>query len=163
MSSCGRHFTCRDKWRADIFKEPTSPPENLPFLYPMSSGCGQLGQKYAEYTCEDECPQDLSMEITATTNAGWIGAPPPLFCGPRSKYDGLGYWNPQQFCKGPGNSCEGQPFFYPGQNAGVHIPVSEDPKFPSFYYSNPLEDADGNKPNPRTPENFPSTDVEGCW
>jgi hypothetical protein len=37
-----------DLWRANIFKEPTSPPENLPALYPMSSGCGQLGQKYAD-------------------------------------------------------------------------------------------------------------------
>jgi hypothetical protein len=74
-----------DLWRADIFKEPTSPPENLAALYPMSSGCGQLGQKYAEYRCEDECPQDLTMEMTATTNAGWIGAPPPLFCGPKTK------------------------------------------------------------------------------
>jgi hypothetical protein len=87
-------------WRANVFKEPTSPPGNLAALYPMSSGCGQLGQKYAEYRCYDDCPQNLNMEITATTNAAWIGAPPPLFCGPKSKYDGLGYWNPQQFCKG---------------------------------------------------------------
>jgi hypothetical protein len=113
-----------DKWRADIFKEPSSPPENLAALYPMSSGCGQLGQKYAEHRCDDECPQDLTMEITATTNAAWIGAPPPLFCGPRSTYDGLGYWNPQQFCSGPSQTCVGEPFYYEGQTAGVHVPVS---------------------------------------
>jgi hypothetical protein len=151
-----------DLWRADIFKEPTSPPENLAALYPMSSGCGQLGQKYAEYTCEDECPQDLSTELTATTSAAWIGAPPPLVCGPRSKYDGLGYWNPQHFCRGPGNSCVDQPFYYPGQTAGVHIPVSEDPRFPEFFYTNPLPDSTGFTPAARPPEKFPATNVEGC-
>lgn len=151
-----------DKWRADIFKEPTSPPENLAALYPMSSGCGQLGQKYAEYRCDDECPQDLNLELTATTNAAWIGAPPPLFCGPKSKYDGLGYWNPQQFCGGVDQTCVGEPFYYDGQTAGVHIPVSEDDRFPEFFYTNPLPDADGNTPNARSPDAFPATNVEGC-
>jgi len=151
-----------DKWRADIFKEPTSPPENLAALYPMSSGCGQLGQKYAEYRCDDECPQDLNLELTATTNAAWIGAPPPLFCGPRSKYDGLGYWNPQQFCRGADGTCVGEPFYYEGQSAGVHIPVSEDDRFPEFFYTNPLPDADGNTPNARSSDAFPATNVEGC-
>jgi hypothetical protein len=151
-----------DKWRADIPKEEGSPDEYLPALYPMSSGCGQLGQKYADYTCDDECPLDLTMEQTATTNAGWIGAPPPLVCGPKSKYDGLGYWNPQQFCDGPENTCEGEPFYYPGQTAGIHVPVSEDPRFPEFFYTNPLEDASGNTSLPRSPDKFPSTNVEGC-
>ena len=151
-----------DKWRADIFKEPTSPAETLAALYPMSSGCGQLGQKYAEYTCEDECALDLEMEITATTNAQWIGAPPPLVCGPKSKYDGLGYWNPQQFCSGADQSCVGQPFYYEGQTAGVHVPIAEDDRFPEFFYTNPLPDADGIIPNPRSPEDFPPTNVEGC-
>ena len=151
-----------DKWRADVFKEPTSPPEFLSAIYPMSSGCGQLGQKYAEYRCEDECPEDPSMELTASTNAGWIGAPPPLVCGPKSKFDGLGYWNPMQFCQGPNNTCDGQPFYYPGQSAGVHVPVSDDGRFPDFFYSNPLPDADGNTPLPRSPESYPATNVEGC-
>ena len=44
-----------DKWRADIFKEPESPEEFLPALYPMSSGCGQLGQKYADCNCDGKC------------------------------------------------------------------------------------------------------------
>jgi hypothetical protein len=153
-----------DLWRANIFKEPTSPPENLPALYPMSSGCGQLGQKYAEYNCEDACPQDLSMEITATMNAAWIGAPPPLFCGPRSKskYSGLGYWNPQKFCSGKDRSCVNQPFYYEGQQAGVHVPVSEDKNFPAFYYTTPLPDSSGMTPKARLPKEFPSTNVEGC-
>ena len=151
-----------DKWRADIFKEPTSPVENLSSLYPMSSGCGQLGQKYADYSCEDECGLDLEMQITATTNAKWIGAPPPLFCGPKSMYDGLGYWNPQQLCNGSDQSCAGQPFFYEGQTAGVHVSIAEDSRFPEFFFTNPLPDADGSIPNPRSPENFPTTNVEGC-
>jgi hypothetical protein len=151
-----------DKWRADIFKEPTSPSEFLPAFYPMSSGCGQLGQKYAEYTCEDECPEDPGMDLTASTNGEWIGAPPPLFCGPKSKYDGLGYWNPMKFCQGTNSSCDGQPFYYPGQTAGVHVPVNEDDRFPDFFYSNPLPDADGNTPLPRSPESYPATNVEGC-
>jgi hypothetical protein len=151
-----------DKWRADIFKEPTSPEEFLPSLYPMSSGCGQLGQKYADYDCEDACPQNMEQELTATTKAQWNGAPPPLFCGPKAKYDGLGYWNPMKLCQGPNNSCDDQPFNYPGQLAGVHVPVSEDDRFPAFFYTNPLPDASGNTPNPRSPDAFPSTNVEGC-
>jgi hypothetical protein len=102
------------------------------------------------------------MTITGTTNARWIGAPPPLFCGPRSLYNGLGYWNPQQFCKGPSRSCVGQPFSYPGQTAGVHVPVSADDRFPNFFYSNPLPDRNGNVPNVRPSDQFPSTNVEGC-
>lgn len=80
-----------DLWFANVYKEPVSPPELVPAFYPMSSSCGQLGQSYEDYDCEDACPKDPSMEITASTNAKWIGAPPPLFCGPKSKYDGLGY------------------------------------------------------------------------
>ncbi|KAL7558655.1 hypothetical protein ACA910_010031 [Epithemia clementina (nom. ined.)] len=151
-----------DLWRADVYKEPTSPPELLAALYPMSSSCGQLGQRYADYSCPDECPQDLSMQITGTTNAAWIGAPPPLFCGPKSVYDGLGYWNPMQFCQGPGNTCVDQPFYYEGQTAGNHVPVSEDDRFPAFFYTNPLPDADGNTPPARSPDMFPPTNVEGC-
>ncbi len=150
-----------DLWRADIFKEPDSPKEFLPALYPMSSGCGQLGQKYADYDCDDACPRDDTLEITATTNAPWEGAPPPLFCGPKSKYDGLGYWNPMKHCPDKLN-CAGQPFFYPGQKAGVHVPVSEDDRFPAFFYTNPLPDANGNRPPKRSPDAFPSTNVQGC-
>ena len=61
----------------------------------MSSGCEQLGQNYAQYDCKDACPKDSNMEVTASTTTNWIGAPPPLFCGPKSKYgDEVGYWNP---------------------------------------------------------------------
>ena len=150
-----------DKWRADVFKEPTSSPEILAALYPMSSSCGQLGQSYEDYDCPDACPKDASMEITATTNAGWIGAPPPLFCGPKAKYDDLGYWNPMKLCTGPGNTCEGEPFNYPGQTAGYHFSTTEDPKYPNFYYANPLPKADGST-QPARFDNLPRTNVEGC-
>ena len=108
----------------------------------------------------DACPQDNSLEITATTNAPWEGAPPPLFCGPKGKYNGLGYWNPMKNC--PDKNCVAQPFYYEGQLAGVHVPISEDERFPAFFYTNPLSDANGNKPPPRSPEAFPNTNVEGC-
>lgn len=127
----------------------------------MSSSCGQLGQVYEEYDCPDACPKDPTMEITGTTHAGWIGAPPPLFCGPKSKYDGLGYWNPMKLCEGPENSCDGQPFYYEGQTAGYHFSVDADPKYPDFYYANPIANADGNIQPPRL-ENLPKTNVEGC-
>lgn len=80
-----------DLWFADVYKEPESPPEFVSAFYPMSSSCGQLGQVYEDYDCPDACPKDSGMEIIGSTNAQWIGAPPPLFCGPKSKYDGLGY------------------------------------------------------------------------
>ena len=150
-----------DKWRADVFKEPSSPPEYLSAFYPMSSSCGQLGQSYEDYDCPDACPKDPSMDITATTNAAWIGAPPPLFCGPKEKYDNLGYWNPMKFCEGPDKSCGDQPFYYPGQTAGYHFSTDADPKYPNEYYANPLPDADGNT-QPARFENLPRTNVEGC-
>jgi hypothetical protein len=151
-----------DKWRVDVYKEPVSPPEYLPTLYPMSSSCGQLGQRYADYTCDDMCPEDPLLEITATTNAKWIGAPPPLFCGPKTKYNNLGYWNPMKYCQGPDHSCQNQPFYYPGQKAGVHVSVLEDPRFPDYFYTHPLPDSDGRIALARSPSSYPSTNVECC-
>lgn len=127
----------------------------------MSSSCGQLGQSYEDYDCPDACPKDPEMEITGTTNADWIGAPPPLFCGPRAKYDGLGYWNPMKFCQGPDKSCVDQPFYYAGQTAGYYTSIAEDPKYPNEYYANPLPDASGAIQQPRF-ENLPRSNVEGC-
>ena len=108
------------------------------------------------------------MEITGSTNADWIGAPPPLFCGPKSKFDGLGYWNPLKFCQGGSagtegteSSCVGEPFYYEGQTAGVHIPGSEDSQYPEWYYANPIASSDGTMQPPRF-ENLPRTNVEGC-
>ena len=108
------------------------------------------------------------MEITGSTNADWIGAPPPLFCGPKSKFDGLGYWNPLKFCQGGSAgtegkeaSCKDQPFYYEDQTAGVHIPISEDSQYPEWYYANPIPGSDGAMQSPRF-DNLPRTEVEGC-
>eukprot|EP00985_Skeletonema_marinoi_P007176 scaffold3135_cov181-Skeletonema_marinoi.AAC.1 len=157
-----------DLWNADIYKEPGSPAEIQPAFYPMSSSCGQLGQSYEDYDCEDACPKNPSMEITGSTNADWIGAPPPLFCGPKSKFDGLGYWNPLKFCQGGSAgtegkeaSCKDQPFYYEDQTAGVHIPISEDSQYPEWYYANPIPGSDGAMQSPRF-DNLPRTEVEGC-
>ena len=56
--------------------------------YALSNAYGQLGQSYQDYKClaseaHMECPVKRDMEITATTNAKWYGAPGPLFCGPK--------------------------------------------------------------------------------
>lgn len=78
--------------------------------YPIANSCGQLGQSYQDY---DEspyrCQVDPDMTFTASTNAKWWGAPPPLVCGPKSKYPTTGYWNPYAACEdGNCNAYEGQ-------------------------------------------------------
>ena len=60
-------------------------------IYPLSNACGQLEQSYQDYVCPEgeehmQCEVDLNMEMKASTNANWYGAPGPLFCGPKSKY-----------------------------------------------------------------------------
>ncbi|MBU2886205.1 chitodextrinase [Gilvimarinus agarilyticus] len=80
-----------------------------PVDYPLSSSCGQLQQDYASYgvnpsTGEDHpysCPLAPKMEVTATTHAGWYGAPAPLFAAPDAVLEeagllvngAVGYWN----------------------------------------------------------------------
>jgi len=86
----------------------------------ISNSCGQLSQSYQDYTCSAEeahmqCDVDLSMEITASTNAQWWGAPPPLRCGPKIKYPTTGYWNPNLSC--PAGGCNS----YAGQVGGQEI------------------------------------------
>ena len=36
-----------------------------------------------------ECEVDTDMEIMGVTHAGWVGAPPPMYCGDRN----VGYWD----------------------------------------------------------------------
>ncbi|HQP26159.1 MAG TPA: hypothetical protein PLP16_13385 [Smithellaceae bacterium] len=57
--------------------------------YPASAACGQAGQDYQKYLCTAaqkhmECPINSQMVQMAKTNAQWGGAPPPLFCAPKS-------------------------------------------------------------------------------
>lgn len=92
--------------------------------YPVSNACGQLGQSYQDYDCPKgeehmACDIDLDMEIIATTNAKWYGAPPPLFCRPKKNEDDFtGKWNYGKFCNlgwaNPPQFCSD----YEGQKAG---------------------------------------------
>merc|ERR1711972_1043159 len=71
--------------------------------YSSTAACGQLHQSYQHYTCsaeEDEiaggqmaCDVDPDMEMRALTQAGWYGAPPKLFCAPRSKVPKAPRWD----------------------------------------------------------------------
>jgi len=92
--------------------------------YPVSNACGQLGQSYQDYNCPSHeshmaCPFDPTMKITATTHATWYGAPPPLFCTPRSEeMPWTGYWDHSYYCN---NSWKDPPEFcnvYAGQKSG---------------------------------------------
>ena len=65
--------------------------------YPASAACGQAGQDYGQYLCgaEDknkECPPDPNMVMFATTHAEWYGAPPAMFCAPKSMTGATGHW-----------------------------------------------------------------------
>jgi len=112
-------------------------------LYALSNSCGQLGQSYQDYKCSPgeehmECPVDPNMSIKATTNAGWWGAPAPLFCGPKSEYPHTGVWEMGYYCDNkwaiPPESCDD----YPGQKSG------------RYDNSSPVANRGGR------------TDVEGC-
>lgn len=83
-------------------------------LYTSASACGQLEQSYQDYKCgsnepvEDmACEVDPNMQIRAVTSATWYGAPPPLFCAPKSKVPVAYAWDTNGWCKttdpNPGN------------------------------------------------------------
>merc|ERR1711943_1548 len=66
--------------------------------YTASNACGQLGQSYQDYQCpagEEHmaCEVDPEMEMVASTNAKWYGAPGPMFCAPKSKVPKAPKWN----------------------------------------------------------------------
>lgn len=71
--------------------------------YSSTSACGQLHQSYQDYTCSAEedalaggrmaCEVDPNMEMRASTQAGWYGAPAKLFCAPRSKVPKAPRWD----------------------------------------------------------------------
>jgi predicted chitinase len=91
--------------------------------YPASNACGQLGQSYQDYACAaDEahmqCAVDPDLEITATTNAKWYGAPGPLKCGPRSRMPRPGHWDYSKQCDMPWASPPQGCTEYEGQKAG---------------------------------------------
>ena len=111
--------------------------------YPLSNSCGQLGQSYQDYKCPEseahmECPVNKDLEITATTNAKWYGAPAPLFCGPKEKFPFTGIWDYIKECNKPWANPPELCTVYPGQKAG------------GFDNSSPFPNSAGR------------TDVEGC-
>jgi len=71
--------------------------------YPAASACGQGKQSYQDYKCtaSDDaiadgkmaCDVDNSMELRAHTAASWYGAPPKMFCAPKSKIPKAPKWN----------------------------------------------------------------------
>jgi len=74
--------------------------------YPVSNSCGQLGQSYQDYQCSAAeahmaCEVDPDMQLVATTNAKWYGAPGPLSCGPRSVEPFTGFWDHTKECNKP--------------------------------------------------------------
>jgi len=82
--------------------------------YSATSACGQMSQSYQNYECSAEendlaggsmaCPVDNDMVIRAQTRAGWYGAPPQLFCAPRSKVPKAPRWDigSPSWCNGEG-------------------------------------------------------------
>jgi len=71
--------------------------------YTASYACGQGKQSYQDYKCSAEdnklaggkmaCDFDPNMELRAHTQAQWYGAPPKLFCAPKSKVPKAPLWN----------------------------------------------------------------------
>eukprot|EP01082_Thalassiosira_pseudonana_P008732 g7735.t1 g7735 contig26:157307-158408(+) len=92
--------------------------------YAISNSCGQLGQSYQDYHCPPaekhmECPVDKNMRIKAVTNAGWYGAPGPLYCEPKTKEKPFtGYWDYQFNCDNPWASPPLTCDVYEGQRGG---------------------------------------------
>jgi len=89
-------------------------------VYPATSACGQLGQSYQDYKCssdtidpesgetippeEMQCEVDPGMHIVAKTHAKWYGAPPPLFCAPRSTIPEAPRWDHGGWCPTTGHA-----------------------------------------------------------
>jgi hypothetical protein len=71
--------------------------------FTASYACGQAGQSYQDYTCSKEddkiaggkmaCDVDPDMETRAHTQATWYGAPPKMYCAPKSKVPVAPKWN----------------------------------------------------------------------
>jgi predicted chitinase len=72
-------------------------------VYTSAYACGQGKQSYQDYKCKKEdddlaggkmaCDFDPNMEMIAHTQAEWYGAPPKMFCAPKSKVPKAPRWN----------------------------------------------------------------------
>lgn len=65
-----------------------------------------------------QCEVDPNMRITATTHANWYGAPPGLFCAPKTDYPWVGIWDHNHWCNNPWNNPPESCDLYEGQKAG---------------------------------------------
>ncbi|KAL7541020.1 hypothetical protein ACHAXR_010560, partial [Thalassiosira sp. AJA248-18] len=91
--------------------------------YPLANACGQLGQSYQDYQCPPgeehmRCEVDPNMRIKATTHAHWYGAPPGLFCAPKSDLEFVGIWDYNYWCNNPWADPPETCSVYEGQKAG---------------------------------------------
>lgn len=95
--------------------------------YPAVAACGQAAQSYQDYTCtatddaiadgKMACDVDNSMEMRANTQAEWYGAPPKMFCAPKSKVPKAPKWNyGSPWCPARGGYDYKEPF---GANASL--------------------------------------------
>lgn len=68
-----------------------------------------------------ECPVDPDMQIVASTNAQWYGAPGPFYCAPKSVQPTTGYWDYTYECNRPWESPPQECVDYENQKAGREI------------------------------------------
>jgi hypothetical protein len=136
--------------------------------YTASNSCGQLGQSYQDYKCSAEeahmqCDVDPDMEIIATTNSKWYGAPGPMFCGPKSKVPKAPKWSTGGWCS-PSSISEWKPWattdeFYAYLEAGGTCKDYENQKAGLWEQCAGAGCANPPAPNFNQPAR---TDVEGC-
>jgi len=97
-------------------------------VYPASAACGQLGQSYQDYSCSEtldpetgetidpaelQCEVDPEMVVVASTSAQWYGAPPPLFCAPKSLLPEAPRWDTSGWCPVSGTNWDQATRFAP--------------------------------------------------
>ncbi len=129
--------------------------------YPATAACGQLGQSYQDYHCTEtidpdtgqpvdpkelECEVDPEMIAVAETHATWYGAPPPLFCAPKSKMPEAPRWNYDGWCPSsskvygqeaawdlPFGQMPPKDIYFGGHHGGVqHVPPEVLEKTPTY-------------------------------
>ena len=99
FDACDENNWSTGGWTKDPKVMGYDPVSNVAVDYPISAACGQAGQSYQDYTCSPseqamQCKVDPNMIVKGFTHAAWWGAPPPLFCAPKSLTGpNLGYWD----------------------------------------------------------------------
>lgn len=106
MQETIRYNACDETNWSDSLTNPGTTAGGV--VYPASASCGQLGQSYQDYQCSAEedalaggqmaCDVDPDMELRGETQAMWFGAPPTLFCAPKSKVPKAPRWDANADC-----------------------------------------------------------------